>query len=169
MEDNIVAYCGTEVSPMGNLHFPYWSGKACDGYGGRMRLSLTVSTLAASIELSLLHSTTTALLSGDVPSCSDFDLSRWGLLEISHAMRDSSAVKPADDVRDRSRSPRRDTGAASGSGKASGKSQAKHGRSGLEPQIIKLLRAWYAKNWTACGSICDSIWWSRENIQKHVK
>lgn len=166
----MIAWCGTDSSPMGNVSFPYWSKKPCDGNGGRMRLNLTVSTIAASIELSLLHSTATSLLSGDVPSCSDFDLSRWGLLEAAHAIMDPQAAqaasKQADDTRGRSRSPHRN---AEHKAVAVAKHKALHGRSGLEPMVIKLLRAWYAKDWAACGGIADAIWWSRDNIQKQVR
>ena len=173
-ENIIVAWAGREASPLGCLHLPYWSKKPLDGNGNRMKLSVTVATIAAAVEFSVLHAAAVALVSGQNPSCTSFDLSRWGLLDLAAAPKAISDKPNESETRERSRSPQRsESSKPKGSGgkepKGSGKpGQSHHGRSGLEPSVIKLLRAWYAKDWNTVGSICDSIYWSRKNIRDQV-
>ena len=174
-ENIIVAWAGRDSSPLGCLHLPYWSKKPLDGNGQRMKLSVTVATMAAAVEFAVLHAATIALVSGQNPSCSNFDLSRWGLLNFVAAPQGSSSMPADSEMRDRSRSPQpkgcSKSSKPKGSDKepkGSGKGQSHHGRSGLEPSVIKLLRAWYAKDWGTVGSTCDSIYWSRKNIRDQV-
>ena len=133
------------------------------------------ATIAAAVEFAVLHAATIALVSGQNPSCSNFDLSRWGLLNLVAAPQGSSSMPADSEMRDRSRSPQpkgcSKSSKPKGSDKepkGSGKGQSHHGRSGLEPSVIKLLRAWYAKDWGTVGSTCDSIYWSRKNIRDQV-
>ena len=139
-----------------------------------MKLSVTVATIAAAVEFSVLHAAAVALVSGQNPSCTSFDLSRWGLLDLAADLK-AISDKPAErETRERSRSPHRSEsskpkGSAGKESKGSGKpGTSHHGRSGLEPSVIKLLRALYAKDWSTVGSICDSIYWSRKNIRDQV-
>ena len=154
-ENIIVAWAGCGSNPMGFLHLPYWSSKPLDGNGQRMKLSVTVATMAAAVEFAVLHAATIALVSGQNPSCTNFDLSRWGLLDVVAAPQGLSSMPAESEMRDRSRSPQPSKG------------QSNRRRSGLEPSVIKLLRAWYAKDWGTVGSTCDSIYWSRKNIRDH--
>ena len=153
---------------------PYWAKKPLDGNGNRMKLSVTVATIAAAVDFSVLHAAAVALVSGQNPSCTSFDLSRWGLLDLAAAPQGISEKPCESETRERSRSPQRSEsskpkGSAGKEPKGSGKpGQSHHGRSGLEPSVIKLLRAWYAKDWNTVGSICDSIYWSRKNIRDQV-
>ncbi len=117
----IVACAGDGVTPFADLHFPYWAAKACDGHGDRMRIRLMCSTLAAQAEFTGLQAAAVSLMSSQPPSCSLFDLSRWGLLDAANAMCNSTVTAsdvvatddaPASDVvatadahRSRSRSP----------------------------------------------------------------
>ena len=173
-ENIIVAWAGRESSPLGCIHLPYWAKKPLDGNGNRMKLSVTVATIAAAVEFSVLHAAAVALVSGQNPSCTSFDLSRWGLLDLAADPKAISDKPDERETRERSRSPHRSEsskpkGSAGKEPKGSGKpGQSHHGRSGLEPSVIKLLRAWYAKDWSTVGSICDSIYWSRKNIRDQV-
>ena len=138
-----------------------------------MNLSVTVASIAAAVEFSVLHAPAVALVSGQNPSFTSFDLSRCGLLDVVPAPQGISSMPNESETRERSRSPQRsESSKPKGSGgkepKGSGKGQSHHGRSGLEPSVIKLLRAWYAKDWSTVGSICDSIYWSRKNIRDQV-
>ena len=171
----IVAWAGNSKSPYTDVHFPFWAAKACDGQGGRMRLTLMCSTMAAQVEFTGLHAAAMSLINSSAPTCSHFDLSRWGLLEVALAVADQAntadtagAASSADVARDRSRSPPPSVQAPKGA-KSGGKGPAKnHGRSGLEPIVIDLLRAYYSKNWVKVGQLCDRIWHLRPNIQKHI-
>ena len=165
----IVAYCGAGTSPFGDIHMPYWAAKPCSG-GAKIAASLTPATLASAVELSGLHAAATAILSGSSPSCSEFDLSRWGLLEFVGAAKPAgsgASGSTADAVaRDRSRSPAR---AAKAAGKQRTQEQGRQ-RAGLEPAVIKLLRAIYRKprDWQAVEDAANAIWWARPNIQQQV-
>ena len=167
-----MAWAGQSKMPYCDLHFPFWSAKPCDGLNSRLKLTLMVSTMAAQVEFTGLHAAAMSLLNSCEPTCSHFDLSRWGLLEVSLALvgsdpdnRDcaeeaTSAANAARSSRSRSRSPRPLTSYRPRA--------ANHGRSGLEPLVIMLMKAWYNKNWDRCGQLCDQIWHSRPNIQKRV-
>ena len=109
-----------------------------------------------------MQSAAVALLTGEKPHCSDFDLRRWGL-DIMVAQR----------ARSRSRSPRGK--GASGSKGGKGGQQADKGgkgkgtqRAGLEPQLIKLMRAWWNKDWGTVEQICCDLYRSRENVAREI-
>lgn len=168
-----MAWAGANPSPCGDLHFPFWAAKPCDGQNGRIRLNLMPCTVAAQVEFTGLHAAAIALIGESEPPCSRFDLSRWGLTEAANAVaaraagvpiheaQESSAARSSSDAarRSRSRSPR----------KGKGKARTPHGRSGLEPAVIELLKAYYAKNWRKLAIVADQIWHSRENIQKQIQ
>ena len=171
----IVAWAGNCRSPFTDVHFPFWAAKACDGKGGRMRLTLMCSTMAAQVEFTGLRAAALALINSSAPPCSQFDLSRWGLLEVALAVPaqastadTAGASSSADAARSRSRSPPPAVQATKGA-KSGGKGGSKnHGRSGLEPVVIELLGAYYSRNWVKVGQLCDKIWHLRPNIQKHI-
>jgi hypothetical protein len=181
-QGGIVGWAGKSKSPFADVHFPFWAASACDGQGGRMKLTLMCSTMAAQVEFTGLHAAAMSLINSSAPSCSHFDLSRWGLLEVARAQafaqansaEPTEATSSPDRARDRSRSPPpltsfSSTEEAPKGAKSGGKGLAKnHGRSGLEPIVIELLRAYYAKNWVKVGGLCDKIWHMRPNIQKHI-
>ena len=139
-----------------------------------MKLTLMCSTMAAQVEFTGLHAAAMSLINSSAPTCSHFDLSRWGLLEAALAVVGSGPANTADAAgasssaevaRSRSRSPP----PASKGAKSGGKGRSKnHGRSGLEPIVIELLRAYYSKNWVKVGQLCDKIWHLRPNIQEHI-
>ena len=177
----IVAWAGNSKSPFVDVHFPFWAANACDGQGGRMRLTLMCSTMPAQVEFTGLHAAAMSLINSSAPSCSHFDLSRWGFLEVALAVaaqantaEAAEAASSPDRARDRSRSPPpltkfSSTEEAPKEAKSGGKGPAKnHGRSGLEPIVIELLRAYYSRNWVKVGQLCDKIWHLRPNIQKHI-
>ena len=176
----IVAWAGQSKMPYCDLHFPFWSSKPCDGLNSRLKMTLMCSTMAAQVEFTGLHAAATSLLNSCEPACSHFDLSRWGLLEVllelissgpaNSAGATSSGAEEASSSRGRSRSPPPiATQSESHGSKSGGKGgRTNHGRSGLEPMVIELLRAYYSKNWNKVGQLCDKIWHTRSNIQKHV-
>ena len=179
----IVAWAGQSKTPYCDVHFPFWSSKACDGLEGRLKLTLMCSTMAAQVEFTGLHAAAMSLLNACEPTCSHFDLSRWGLLEVALAIAGSvsanradeeEASSPANAARSRSRSPPPLThysttdGAPKGAKGGGRGGRNNHGRSGLEPMVIELIRAWYNKNWDKCGQLCDQIWHLRPNIQKRL-
>ena len=170
----IVAWAGQSKMPYCDLHFPFWSSKPCDGLNSRLKMTLMCSTMAAQVEFTGLHAAATSLLNSCEPACSHFDLSRWGLLEVSLALGGSGPANRAGaeeaSTRSRSRSPPPITTYSESHGSKSGGKggRTNHGRSGLEPMVIELLRAYYSKNWVKVGQLCDKIWHSRSNIQKHV-
>jgi len=165
---DIVAWCGADDNPMRCIHFPYFAAKACDGQGGRMSMKLMTSTMAASIELTSFQAAVVALMSGDQPNCSDFDLQRWCLDQHRHAVAHEPAT-PATRERSRSRGGARgDASVKGGKGSGKGGGQSKSQRSGLEPSVIRFLRAWYKRDWHRCSQIADDLYWSRDNIRREV-
>lgn len=158
-----MAYCGAGTSPFGDIHVPYWAAKPCSG-GATIAASLMPATLASAVELSGLHAAANAILSGNSPSCSEFDLSRWGLLEFVGAAKPAGSGASGSTAR--SRSPAR---AAKAAGKQRTQEQGRQ-RAGLEPAVIKLLRAIYRKpcDWQAVLDAANAIWWARPNIQQQV-
>jgi len=172
-----VAWAGQSKMPYCDTHFPFWSSKPCDGLNSRLKLTLMCSTMAAQVEFTGLHAAAMSLLNSCEPTCSHFDLSRWGLLEVSLALGGSGpanragaeeASSSANAERARSRSPPPMTTYSESQGSKGGKGGRNHGRSGLEPMVIELLRAYYSKNWVKVGQLCDRIWHLRPNIQKHI-
>jgi hypothetical protein len=110
------------------------------------------------METSALQSAAVALLIGEKPQCSDFDLRRWGL-DLYVAPR----------ARSRSRSPRGKGASGSKGGKADkGGKGGKTQRAGLEPQLIKLMRAWWKHDWGTVEQVCCDLYRSRENIAREI-
>jgi hypothetical protein len=173
---DIVAWCGADDNPMRCIHFPYFAAKACNGEGGRISVKLMTATMAASIELCTFHAAVAALMNGDRPNCSDFDLQRWCLDQFidpsTSAARPAVAHEPETPAtRERSRSrggARGDASVKGGKGSGKGGGQSKSQRSGLEPSVIRFLRAWYKRDWHRCSQIADDLYWSRDNIRREV-
>lgn len=165
---DIVAWCGADDNPMRCIHFPYFAAKACDGQGGRLSMKLMTATMAASIELTSFHAAVVALMNGDQPNCSDFDLQRWCLDQYRPGVAHEPAT-PATRERSRSRGGARgDASVKGGKGSGKGGGQSKSQRSGLEPSVIRFLRAWYKRDWHRCSQIADDLYWSRDNIRREV-